>query len=108
MKSILIVGAAIVGRPRCGARPTGTTAQPISTRQDCGARATGPEDHGAKGRGPAQIGIRGGSPEGLLPYADQPIQWPNSSSAASADPRGPAAEVADAAVGTAVSRRRQT
>jgi len=45
---------------------------------------------------------------GLLPYADQPIQWPNSSSAARADPRGSAAEVADTAVSTAVSRRRQT
>ena len=64
------------------------TSQPISTREGRSARTqvAGSKGRGASRRGRFQIGICCRSSQGLRYYADQPIQWPNCSSAASKQP----------------------
>jgi len=70
-----------LGGIRAGIRCT--VAQPISAGQGSAARpevARSEKNENARKLGRGRIGMFGGNSQGLHYYADQHIQWPNSSS----------------------------
>lgn len=74
-----MTSATALGGIRAGIRCT--VAQPISAGQGSAARpeVARSEDENARKLGRGRIGIFRGNSQGLHYYADQRIQWPNSS-----------------------------